>query len=213
MEEEIRKYWNNEFIRYRIIELEEYGFQEDTVEFLSTVGLMNGERFTRQNYFRFLAEFKKETIYEDRYIKIASRSWETDGLYIKLGEDHLYYIHLPNQYDGFTKELCNTRINDFVMFETIMSMIEPKYPNVDDDELEGYQCAREVIEEFKKVDPAAVYPYSYWANRMLNFAIDYFFDEDDKIEFAIRSGRYVSKNEAYFDVLFNGMEVLEVDPS
>ncbi len=58
------------------------------------------------------------------------------------------------------------------MFETIMSMIESKYPNVDDDELEGYQCAREVIEEFKKVDPVAVHPYSYWANRMLNQAED-----------------------------------------
>ncbi|MNL78501.1 hypothetical protein D3C87_2049050 [compost metagenome] len=66
-----------------------------------------------------------------------------------------------------------------------------------------------MIEEFKKIDQSAVYPYSYWANRMLNYAINYFYDEDEKFKISIRKGKYGLDEEAYFDALFNGMDVLE----
>lgn|GEM_PF-3387816 len=208
--EEIKEYWNDdEFIHYDKKQLEKLGLQEDTVEFLSTVGLLTGTRFTGHGLLRFLAEFQEETIRNEEYIKIASPMPGSEGLYIKKGVDYVYYINLPTNYHGFTKKLCNTKIYNFVKFQTIKLMGRSNYPNVDDDELEGYQCAREVIEAFKKVDPAAVHPYSYWANQMLNYAIDYFYDEDEKFEAAIKLGKYASSEEAYFDALFHGMQVLQ----
>lgn len=210
--EDIEEFWNHEFYKYEIKELEKYGLQAETVEFLSTVGLMNGKYFKEQSPMRFLSELEEETILNEKYLKIASQSTGSDGLYLKIGEEHLYYIEFPDEYYNFNKEFCNTRVYDYVKFETLKSMIASKYPKVADDELEGYQCAREVIEEFKKIDSEAVYPYSYWANRMLNYAIDYFYDEDEKFESAVKSGKYASRNDAYFDVLFNGMHVLEMNP-
>ncbi|RRJ61880.1 hypothetical protein EHV15_01970 [Paenibacillus oralis] len=211
--EDIKEYWNQEFFKYEKKELEKYGFQEDTVEFLCTVGLMKGERFNDRSTLRFLAEFGEETICNEKYIRIASPTLGSEGLYLKAGEDHVYYIDLPDEHNELYKKFCNTKIHDYVKFETMKFMIASTYPNVDDDELEGYQCAREVIEAFKKIDPAAVYSYSYWANRMLSYAIDYFYDEDEKFEAAIKSGKYRSSEEAYFDVLFHGMQVLETNPS
>ncbi|TKI57232.1 hypothetical protein E8L90_18195 [Brevibacillus antibioticus] len=212
--EDIKKYWDNEFIHYEKTELNKYGFHEDTVEFLGTVGLMAGKRFKDRSYFAFsfLADFKEEKIDGEKYIRIASTFLGSRGLYIKNGEDHVYYIDYSKENNKLIKDFCNTKIQDYVEFETVKSMISSRYPNVDDDELEGYECAREMIEAFKKIDPAAVYPYSYWANRMLNYAINYFYDEDDKIEAAIKSGKYATSNDAYFDILFNGMDVLETRP-
>lgn len=211
--EEIKEYWNYEFIHYEKDDLKKYRFREDTIDFLSTVGLMTGERFKKQSFkfFRFLTEFQEEEIDNEKYIRVAHTNLGSEGLYIKKGDDHVYYVDLLNKYHR--KKFCNTKIRDYVKFETIKSMIDSKYPKAADDELEGYECAREVIEKFKKVDPAAVFPYSYWANRMLNYAKDYFHDEDEKFEIAIKSGKYSSDEEAYFDVLFSGMEVLKANPS
>jgi len=173
------------------------------------VGLMNGERFIDETFLCFLAEFKEEIIFNEKYIKIASRLVDSDGLYLKTGDDHVYYLNVPLRHNEFIKRFCNTRIHEYVKFQTILSMITSKYPNVADDELVGYECSREVIEVFKKVDRAAIYPFTYWANKMLNFAIDYFYAEDEKFEAAIKSGKYASSEEAYFDVLFHGMQVLQ----
>lgn len=142
-----------------------------------------------------------------KLIRIASTPLGSDGLYIELGEDNVYFIKHPGEFNELIKKFCNSKVQNYVEFETIESRITQKYPNVADDELEGFECAREVIEVYKKIDPSAIYPYSYWANRILNYAINYFYDEDTKIESAIQSGKYSYRNDVYFDILIYGTNI------
>jgi hypothetical protein len=80
---------------------------------------------------------------------------------------------------------------------------------VDDNELEGYECAREIIEKYKEIDPHAIYPYSLWSCILLRYAEDFFYDEWDKFEKSVKNGYYSRIEDVFFDVLFNGFISLE----
>ena len=196
----IREFWSNEFYEYTPKKLSSYSLNNDTISFLLEVGLMNGNKFRHCCTIEFLENFKIEN---DNYIKIG-KSY-AGNLYLDEDKNNVYFFEENILENAF----CNSSLFKFVLFVTIQSQITDSYENVHDEALVAYNCSREIIEKFKKIDPEAIYPYSYWAVIMYNYAINYFYDEDDKFEDVMQKGKYKDYEEAYFDVLFNGFDVLK----
>jgi len=145
------------------------------------------------------------------YIKIAENGTHSKGggLYIEIGTGNLFHFSPELEDFGLNNEFCNSSIELCMLFETIIEKTFEKYPKAADDALEGYECAREMIEQFKETDMSVVYPYSYWANTLLDYAVYYFYDNDHKFDGAVQNGHYPRIEDAYFDALFNGFEVLD----
>lgn len=206
----IKQHWETNLITYDPKYINGLGFNNNTIDFLTNVGLMRGKPYESIGRFVFLDVFVSETIKGSNFIKLAENFfYPEEGIYIELGSDNLFCINLELKGDFLINSFCNSTIENFVLFETINKRNETLYPNLDDDEKEGYQCARETIKQFKEIDMPAIYPYSYWTATMLEYAINFFYDTDDKFKQALQSNRYRSIDDAYFDVLINGFEVLK----
>lgn len=61
-----------------------------------------------------------------------------------------------------------------------------KYDDIDNDEEQGYECVREIIEKFEDVNNKTLYKFSYWGNILLQFAIDCFYEEDEIFQKALK---------------------------
>ena len=198
----IKEFWNDEFYRYSSEELEKYSLNTETKSFLLKVGLL------KFNYglMKFMGTFEVKDYNNKKFIKIG-KTYAGD-LCLNEMQNKVFYFFL-GQENIFENSYCNSSIFEYIIFETLKRKITKMYEKVEDDALESYMCAREIIKLFKEINDLSIYPYSYWANLMLEYAIGYFYDEDDMFEKAIENKKYKNFEEAYFDALFNGIEVLE----
>ena len=198
----IKEFWNDEFYRYSSEELEKYSLNTETKSFLLKVGLL------KFNYgpMEFMETFEVKDYNNKKFIKIG-KTYAGD-LCLNEVQNQVFYFFL-GQENIFENSYCNSTIFEYSLFETISAKIANTYDKVEDDPLESYMCAREIIEEFKKINSEAIYPYSYWSDAMYQYAIGYFYDKHDKFEEVVRTGKYKNFEEAHFDVLLNGFEILE----
>ena len=200
----IRNFWNNEFYRYSVDELNKYPLNEETIMFLSEVGLFNQK--SRGSSMEFLEIFEMK-IYDNRkFIKIG-KSYVGEFCLNEIENEVFYFVF--SRKNIFENSYCNSSVFEYTLFETIRKKITGTYEDVADEALKGFECARAIVEEFKKINEKTIYPYSYWSIILYNYAINYFYDEDDKFEEAMKKGKYKNFEEAYFDVLFNGFDVLK----
>ena len=200
----IRNFWNNEFYRYSVDELNKYPLNEETIMFLSEVGLFNQK--SRGSSMEFLEIFEMK-IYDNRkFIKIG-KSYVGEFCLNEIENEVFYFVF--SRKNIFENSYCNSSVLEYTLFETIRKKITGTYEDVADEALKGFECARAIVEEFKKINEKTIYPYSYWSIILYNYAINYFYDEDDKFEEAMKKGKYKNFEEAYFDVLFNGFDVLK----
>lgn len=202
------KYWNHNFVIYSKKKLQEFNISEKTKDFLEINGLPYGEKFKEICSFRFLNEdfLKLVTINEDNYLKIAEFILSEKGIFIKEKSDEVYFIDLENEKNRI--DYCNNDIIEFIIFKTILSKTIMNYDNVHNDELQGYEYAREIVEKFKEINNKTLYKFSYWSNMLLQFAIDYFYEEDEIFQKVLREKKYDSYEDALYKALFFGIEKL-----
>lgn len=188
---ELSKYWDNSFIKYDDDKLNVYKLNRNTVDFLSKVGLPNGEKAKEKLAYNFLEidNMQKKIINDEEYIKIEQYRNSDGFIAVKVNTEEIFYISLADE-RYVSKDIvkyCNKNIENFILFCTILGM---NYDNIENDELEGYQCARETVEEFKKIDIKSVCQQSYWINILMDYAIDYFYDMDEDFQKVLKEKRY-----------------------
>ena len=195
----IKQYWGNKLVPYNPKNIYELGLQKDTISFLLNVGVIKNKVYEEISRFRFLDTPFRENINGINFVKIAENFFNPErGLYIKIGCDSLYTEN----------DFCNSSFEQFILFETIKSKITASEPNVCDDAIKGYECAREIIEHFKKADPAAIKPYSFWCVELISYAINYFYDEEERFKEVLRRGNYACIEDIWFEVLINGFKTI-----
>ncbi|MBW4653872.1 MAG: hypothetical protein KME20_12655 [Kaiparowitsia implicata GSE-PSE-MK54-09C] len=201
----IAKHWHNKFIHYNERNLEELEITSENKKTLSALGLMNSEEFSKSSVIAFNRNLEYVKKHNDNYIKIANGLGF--GLYLKRDNDHVYYL-TESQNQNTENSLCNTTIKNYLIFETIKSKNHLEYREFDGDHLKSYIFARELIEDFKKIDPRAIYPYSYWSNNILNYAIDYLCTENSKLQAEIKETSFIPNEQIYYEALFHGADYL-----
>ena len=205
---EIVRYWNPNLIKYSSEKLDKFNISKITKEFLEINGLPYGEKFKETCSFKFLTEdfLQSVKIKEEKYVKIAEFLLSQMGIFIKEKSDEVYFIDLENGKNRI--DYCNKDIIEFIIFETIISQTVIKYDDIDNDEEQGYECAREIIEKFKEINNKTLYKFSYWGNILLQFAIDYFYEEDEIFQKVLKEKKYASYEDALYKALFFGIEKL-----
>ncbi|WP_460278874.1 hypothetical protein [Clostridium sp. CTA-5] len=207
---ELEKYWNNNFIRYEKEKLNLYKFDQYTINFLIKVGLPNGKNAKGKLAYNFLDidNIQKKLINDEEYIKIAQYRHSDAFIAVKVSTQEVFYISLADEIYAPKDiiEYCNKDIESFIIFCTILAFNYDKYSNIEDDELEGYLCARETVEKFKEMDIKTVYKESYWINTLMNYAIDYFYEIDDKFQRTLEKKQYNTYKDAIYSALLNGIE-------
>lgn len=196
------KYWNHNFVIYSKKKLQEFNISEKTKDFLEINGLPYGEKFKEICSFRFLNEdfLKLVTINEDNYLKIAEFILSEKGIFIKEKSDEVYFIDLENEKNRI--DYCNNDIIEFIIFKTILSKTIMNYDNVHNDELQGYEYAREIVEKFKEINNKTLYKFSYWSNMLLQFAIDYFYEEDEIFQKVLKEKNMIHMKMHYTRLYF-----------
>ena len=138
---ELSKYWDNSFIKYDDDKLNVYKLNRNTVDFLSKVGLPNGEKAKEKLAYNFLEidNMQKKIINDEEYIKIEQYRNSDGFIAVKVNTEEIFYISLADE-RYVSKDIvkyCNKNIENFILFCTILGM---NYDNIENDELEGYQC-------------------------------------------------------------------------
>lgn len=95
--------------------------------------------------------------------------------------------------------------------EKIEQIIVIKYDDVDNDEKQGYECDREIIEKFKEINNKTLYKFSYWGNILLQFAIDYFYEEDEIFQKVLKEKNMLHMKRYCIKLYFRNRKVAVID--
>ncbi|WP_294375777.1 hypothetical protein [uncultured Clostridium sp.] len=126
------------------------------------------------------------------------------GLYIKQLTGEIFFISK----DSINKLMyCNKNIEDYIIFETIRFKLLLKYPGVEDNDMEAYNYAREVLEYFLKIDCKSIYKNSYWFNKLGDYAEGYIADNYNKIKKVIKQNKYMTFDDIFYDIILKDFDL------
>ncbi|MCX7746040.1 MAG: SUKH-4 family immunity protein [Clostridia bacterium] len=156
--ENIRKHWNYNLIEYSKTILKKYCLSEETISFMSEVGLpINSYVF---NFYKDF-ELREEKIKGKTLVAIAEMMHDdTNYLYIDCLSQELLQTtnHLKS---GLS--LVNSSVRNFLVFDFIFDFVQKECGNINDDEA-CKKFGKKVKDIFLEIDPAALGDMeSYWS--------------------------------------------------
>lgn len=195
-DKEIIEFWKDNLYKYEIDCLNQFNLDEDTKKFLSTVGIL--KEYVRK--FRFIRNIKLEE--KSNKIRIMEDIHTKYGIYIEVNTGNIVYV-----------DHCNTSVRKFIEFCTIKQKKYSEYMNsgrdVENDDYESYRCAREMIELFKIIDSKFLRPDFGWIGTLWPYFEGHFYDNHKLFKDAVSNGKYDDIEDAYYDAIMNGIEVIE----
>lgn len=215
---EIKEYWNENLYLYRDDTLTDLGLSKDNIDFLSTVGFLSkfilsspigGPNNVNEKLLKVSSVFNRDVV----RIFFDSKSTNTNrGVYIDINDNAVYYFNDARYI------YINNNIESFVKSLTKMHQIIENYGDLIEVELdEGtyssshYEAIEEFINFLKEIDYSALDNLkNYWVLDSFEYLEDTcFYHKHNVFQQAIIAGKYSTYDEARYDVLLNGYDVLE----
>ncbi|MED4955925.1 SUKH-4 family immunity protein [Paenibacillus macerans] len=164
----IREFWEENLIKYEENSLQKFGLSNETISFLTDVGLPN-EEILRNNginrYFYDSTNFDEKIINNEKYIIVGKQKDISDYYCIKCETDEFVVL------DENTVEYINSSIRNYIIFEQICRSEFYKVKAYEEEEMMA--AVSRMKEKFVLIEPEALAEGSYWDQYLFPYEIGF----------------------------------------